>query len=109
MGFETWFAFVAASMVLLTIPGPTVLTVISYSVSHGRVATIPLVAAVALGDATAVFLSVVGLGAVLYTVFTSKARHMMASTRVRGRVSVAAGVLLSSAGVWALLSRRPAA
>jgi threonine/homoserine/homoserine lactone efflux protein len=62
---ELWLAFVAASAVLLVIPGPTILTVISYSVAHGRRANIPLVAAVAVGDSTALFLSLVGLGSLL--------------------------------------------
>ena len=45
MPIELWLAFVAASVVLLIIPGPTVLTVISYSMAHGRRANVPLVAA----------------------------------------------------------------
>ncbi len=65
MIFELWLAFVAASIVLLIIPGPTILTVISYSLAHGRQANIPLVAAVALGDSTALVLSLLGLGALL--------------------------------------------
>lgn len=65
MSFETWLAFAAASAVLLVIPGPTILTVISYSLAHGRRANVPLVAAVALGDSTALVLSLVGLGALL--------------------------------------------
>ena len=65
MSFETWLAFAAAAGIVLVIPGPTILTVISYSVSHGRRAGIPLVAAVALGDSTALFLSLLGLGALL--------------------------------------------
>jgi threonine/homoserine/homoserine lactone efflux protein len=64
---ELWLAFVAASAILLIIPGPTILTVISYSVAHGRRANLPLVAGVALGDSTALFLSLVGLGALLAT------------------------------------------
>lgn len=64
---DLWFAFVAASAVLLIIPGPTTLTVISYSVSHGRGATLPLIAAVALGDSTALLISLLGLGALLAT------------------------------------------
>jgi threonine/homoserine/homoserine lactone efflux protein len=36
MSIELWLAFVAASAILLIIPGPTILTVISYSLSHGR-------------------------------------------------------------------------
>ena len=65
MSFEAWLAFAAASAVLLVIPGPTILTVISYSLAHGRRANVPLVAAVALGDSTALVLSLVGLGALL--------------------------------------------
>jgi len=67
MPIELWLAFVAASAVLLIIPGPTVLTVISYSMTHGRRANVPLVAAVALGDSTALLVSLLGLGALLAT------------------------------------------
>ncbi|WP_233237243.1 LysE family translocator [Bordetella sp. LUAb4] len=67
MSIELWAGFVAASAVLLAIPGPTILTVISYSISHGRKANVPLVMAVALGDSTALLLSLLGLGALLAT------------------------------------------
>ncbi len=67
MHIDLWLAFVAAAVVLLAIPGPTILTVISYSASHGKRATVPLIAGVALGDSTALFLSLVGLGALLAT------------------------------------------
>lgn len=209
MAIESWFAFVFASTVLLVIPGPTILAVISYSVTHGRRANIPLVAAVALGDSTALFASLVGLGALLavsafwftavkvagglyllclgiklllagflppdrvatvsdssrfrifantylvtalnpkgivffmaflpqfitpgenglvqmwllavtfvtlatinatlYTVFASSARQLFASPKVQRRFHFTGGVLLSSAGVWALLAKRPVA
>ena len=62
---ELWLAFVATSAVLLVIPGPTILTVISYSIAQGRRAHGPLVAAVALGDSTALAVSLLGLGALL--------------------------------------------
>jgi hypothetical protein len=65
VSFELWIAFVAASAVLLIIPGPTILTVISYSMAHGRRANVPLIAAVALGDSTALVVSLLGLGALL--------------------------------------------
>ena len=65
MPIEIWLAFTAASAVLLIIPGPTILTVISYSMAHGRRANVPLVAAVALGDSTALVVSLLGLGALL--------------------------------------------
>src|SRR6186997_3355824 len=67
MPLELWLAFVAASAVLLVIPGPTILTVISYSLAHGRRAKVPLIAAVALGDSTALVVSLLGLGALLAT------------------------------------------
>lgn len=67
MAIELWIAFALASCVLLVIPGPTILTVISYSVAHGKRANIPLIAAVALGDSTALLMSLAGLGALLAT------------------------------------------
>jgi threonine/homoserine/homoserine lactone efflux protein len=67
VSIELWFAFAAASAVLLIIPGPTILTVISYSMAHGRRANVPLVAAVALGDSSALVVSLLGLGALLAT------------------------------------------
>ena len=65
MNIELWIAFVAASSLLLIIPGPTILTVISYSLSHGHRVKTPLIAAVALGDSTALALSLLGLGTLL--------------------------------------------
>jgi threonine/homoserine/homoserine lactone efflux protein len=65
MSLEAWLAFVAATAILVVIPGPTILTVISYSMSHGKRARLPLVAAVTLGDSTALVLSLLGLGALL--------------------------------------------
>jgi threonine/homoserine/homoserine lactone efflux protein len=67
MSIELWMAFVVASAILLVIPGPTILTVVSYSTTHGRRANVPLVAAVALGDTTALLVSLLGLGALLAT------------------------------------------
>jgi len=208
VSIELWLAFVAASVVLLIIPGPTILTVISYSVAHGRRANVPLVAAVALGDSTALVVSLLGLGALLatsalwftvvkwagglyllylgarllragfapiplatpaapasrwklfantylvtalnpksvvffvaflpqfidagasggrqlwllaitfvalatlntslYAVFAASARTLLASPRAQRRFNLAGGSLLSAAGIWALLARRPA-
>jgi threonine/homoserine/homoserine lactone efflux protein len=208
MPFELWLAFVAAAAVLLVIPGPTVLTIISYSVAHGRRANVPLVTAVALGDSTALMFSLLGLGALLaasawwftviksvgglyllylgikllrtgtsasalaspvalgslrrlfanmylvtalnpkgivfyvaflpqfispagdvgiqlwvlaatfvalamvnatvYTVFAASARRFLASARAQQHFNVMGGALLSAAGIWALLARRPA-
>ena len=60
-----WLAFVLAAEVLLIIPGPTNILVISQSLAHGRRAVLPLTAGVTLGDFAAMSLSFLGLGAVL--------------------------------------------
>ena len=67
MPFDLWFSYVGVSAVLLAIPGPTILLVLSYSIAHGRQATLPLVAGVALGDSVAITLSLIGLGTLLAT------------------------------------------
>ena len=67
MPLELWLAYVATSAIILAIPGPTILLVLSYSISQGRNATIPLIAGVALGDSVAITLSLIGLGTVLAT------------------------------------------
>jgi threonine/homoserine/homoserine lactone efflux protein len=67
MPFENWIAFAAASIVMLAIPGPTILLVISYALGHGRKAGTATVAGVALGDFTAMTASMLGLGALLAT------------------------------------------
>ena len=97
MSIEAWLAFVAASAVLLIIPGPTILTVISYSVAHGRKANVPLVAAVALGDSTALVLSLLGLGALLAV----SAFWFTAIKLVGGGYLVWLGIKLLCAGVVA--------
>ncbi len=65
MTMPLYFAFVVAASSLLVIPGPTVLLVVGYGLSEGRKSVWALVAGVALGDAVACALSLVGLGAVL--------------------------------------------
>jgi threonine/homoserine/homoserine lactone efflux protein len=63
--FETWLAFTAASAVLLVIPGPTILLVVSYALGQGWRTALPMAIGVALGDFTAMTLSLLGLGALL--------------------------------------------
>jgi threonine/homoserine/homoserine lactone efflux protein len=65
MALDLWLAFVAASVVLLAIPGPTVLLVVSYALGYGRKSAAAIVAGVALGDLTAMTASMLGLGAAL--------------------------------------------
>jgi threonine/homoserine/homoserine lactone efflux protein len=65
MTFETWLAFAAASAVLLVIPGPTILLVLSYALGRGWRVAAPVAAGVALGDLTGMTLSMLGLGVIL--------------------------------------------
>ena len=65
MTLETWLAFTAASAVLLVIPGPTILLVVSYALGQGWRTALPMAIGVALGDFTAMTLSLLGLGALL--------------------------------------------
>jgi threonine/homoserine/homoserine lactone efflux protein len=62
---ETWLAFAAASAVLLVIPGPTILLVVSYALGRGWRVAAPVATGVALGDLTAMTLSMLGVGALL--------------------------------------------
>ena len=50
---------------ILIIPGPTIILVISQAVAHGRKSVVPLVLGVLLGDFTAMTFSLLGLGAIL--------------------------------------------
>ncbi len=73
MSFQIWLAFTAATVVLLLIPGPTVLLVVSYALGQGWRTALPMAVGVALGDFTAMTLSLLGVGALLAasaTVFT---------------------------------------
>lgn len=65
VSIEIWVAFVLAAMIVLIIPGPTIILVISQAIAHGRRAVVPLVVGVTLGDFTAMTLSLLGLGAIL--------------------------------------------
>jgi len=74
MSIEVWFAYALAATVLLLIPGPTILLVVSQSLAHGRKVVPAATAGVALGDATAMTASLLGMGAVLAasaTLFTA--------------------------------------
>jgi len=105
MPIELWLAFVAASAVLLIIPGPTILTVISYSMSHGRRANVPLIAAVALGDSTALVVSLLGLGALLAT----SAFWFTVVKWIGGLYLLYLGIRLMRAGIMSTEMAAPAA
>ncbi len=65
MSLEHFLAFVLAAEIVVIIPGPTVTLVVSQALARGRSSVFPLVLGVALGDVTAMTLSLLGLGALL--------------------------------------------
>ena len=123
-------AFLAATVVLLVIPGPTILTVIGHSVSHGRRATLPLVTALnpksitffvaflpqfvyGNGDVTAqlwlmgvMFVTLAMLNVAIYASFASVASRRLSTPLAQRGFHLAGGGLLSTAGAWALLAKR---
>ena len=71
MPFDLWIAFAAASLLLLLLPGPTVLLVVGTALARGRAAALAMVPGVMAGDAVAMTASLAGLGAVLATSATA--------------------------------------
>ena len=65
MSLEVWITYILATTLILVIPGPTIILVISQAVTHGRKSVTPLVAGVVFGDFTAMTLSLLGLGAIM--------------------------------------------
>jgi homoserine/homoserine lactone efflux protein len=65
MSLELYLAFVGASAIVLMVPGPTVLLIVAHALKEGPRATLPTTAGVVAGDALAVTVTLVGLGALL--------------------------------------------
>jgi len=65
MSVELYLAFIAASIVLLLIPGPTISLVLGTAMARGTMAAMVMVPGVVLGDAVAATLSLAGVGALL--------------------------------------------
>ncbi|ADU61681.1 MAG: LysE family translocator [Pseudodesulfovibrio sp.] len=67
MTAETYAAYLLATVIVLIIPGPTIMLVVSCSLTQGRRAALPLALGVGLGDMAAMAASLAGLGALLNT------------------------------------------
>jgi threonine/homoserine/homoserine lactone efflux protein len=65
MNPHLWIAFAAASLVMGLIPGPGVMSIVGYALGSGRRTALASVAGMALGNVTAMSLSVAGVGALL--------------------------------------------
>lgn len=67
MTLELYAAYLVATAVVLVLPGPTIMLVVSYALAEGRRAAWPTVLGVAAGDLLAMSCSLAGLGAILST------------------------------------------
>jgi threonine/homoserine/homoserine lactone efflux protein len=85
---QIWIAFVIAAEALLIMPGPTDMVVVSYALTQGRRSAWASVPGVTLGDATALILSLLGLGAVL-----------MASAELFNALKIAGAIYLVYLGI----------
>lgn len=65
MSLEIYITYFFATTLILVIPGPTIILVVSQAVTHGRNSVVPLAAGVVFGDFTAMTLSLLGLGAIM--------------------------------------------
>jgi threonine/homoserine/homoserine lactone efflux protein len=65
MDFHLWLGFAAASLIMAIVPGPGVASIIGFAFSSGRRVALASVAGMALGNATAMTISLGGAGAIL--------------------------------------------
>jgi threonine/homoserine/homoserine lactone efflux protein len=65
MTLAHWLPFAITSAILVAIPGPTVLLVVSYALGHGRRFALATTAGVTLGDLVSMTASMLGLGVIL--------------------------------------------
>jgi threonine/homoserine/homoserine lactone efflux protein len=71
MTIELYSAYIVATLIVLAVPGPTIMLVVSYALTQGRKSAFASVMGVGLGDATAATASLMGLGAILATSATA--------------------------------------
>ncbi|MFO1091288.1 MAG: LysE family translocator [Hyphomicrobiales bacterium] len=60
-----WLGFVAASLVMGLVPGPAVMNIVGFAISSGRRTALASVAGLAIGNLTAMTISLAGVGALL--------------------------------------------
>lgn len=65
MNLHLWAAFAAASFIMGVVPGPSVASIVGFAFSSGRRVALASVAGMAVGNATAISVSLAGAGAVL--------------------------------------------
>ena len=93
MNLDLYLAFVVAATVMLLIPGPTIMLVVAYALGHGKRTALATVLGVGLGDAVALTVSLLGLGALLAPVVgPSRLALKVAGSGLKLSVKAAAAV-----------------
>jgi len=67
MVFSLWAAFVVASLIMISSPGPVVTLLITTSISQGKNAALFMIPSIFLGDFSVMILSFAGVGALVLT------------------------------------------
>jgi len=91
MNISVWLAFAAASFVMGVIPGPGVTAIVGYALGSGRRTALASVAGIAIGNAVAMTLSLMGAGALL-----------AASALAFGALKAAGALYLLGLGIYTL-------
>jgi threonine/homoserine/homoserine lactone efflux protein len=97
MGIELWIAYLLAVALILIIPGPTIILVVSQAVTYGRTSVAPPAAGVVLGGT---FLILAAVNAALYALFASRLREAIRKTTVRKWLNRCGGTALMGAGLF---------
>lgn len=67
MSFDIWIAFIVATAIVTSLPGPTMLLVIGHAMVSGSKKTLITISGVILADCVLLCLALIGVGAVLYS------------------------------------------
>jgi len=67
MDINLWLAFIVSTALIIAIPGPTVMLVVSHALAHGSLLAMGTVSAIAVADIILIALSYLGIATLLST------------------------------------------
>jgi len=67
MNFDSWIAFIVATAIVTSLPGPTMLLVMGHAMVSGSKKTLITISGVILADCILLCLTLIGVGAVVYS------------------------------------------
>ena len=105
MSLHAWLAFVGASIILLLIPGPTILLVIGDTLANRGRSAWSTIAGVAAGDTTSMSISLAGAGALLKAEDAPAEALRRNVTSPHGTTEAALTILMAKDGMAPLIKR----